>query len=119
MSEKERDLKIRTRKFALAIIDLFDLLPKGKKAEVIGGQFLRSGTSVGAHYREGVFSRSNAESISKLEGALQELEETAYWLELSMDAKLLLVETVQPIYDEAQELIKILSTCVLRLKAKR
>jgi four helix bundle protein len=76
------DLKTRTKAFALRVIRLYSALPQTPVAQVIGKQLLRSGTSVGAHYREGARSRSDAEFISKLEGALQELEETAYWLEL-------------------------------------
>ena len=72
------DLKVRTREFAIRIIRLYSALPKTTVAQVIGKQMLRSGTSVGAHYREGVRSRSNAEFISKLEGGLQKLEETNY-----------------------------------------
>lgn len=72
------DLKLRTKKFALRVIKLFAALPKTIEAQVIGKQFLRSGTSVGAHYREGHRARSTAEFISKIEGGLAELEETAY-----------------------------------------
>lgn len=70
------DLKSRTRRFALRIIRLFNALPANEVARTIGKQILRSGTSVGAHYREGVRSRSDAEIVSKWGGALQELEET-------------------------------------------
>jgi four helix bundle protein len=63
-------------------IKLFGQLPKTVEAQVIGRQVLRSGTSVGAHVHEGKRSRSNAELVSKIEGGLQELEETVYWLEL-------------------------------------
>lgn len=76
------DLKIRTKQFALRIIRLYSALPDTTEAQVIGKQILRSGTSVGAHYHEGIRSRSKAEFISKLEGGLQELEETVYWMEL-------------------------------------
>ncbi|HXG12156.1 MAG TPA: four helix bundle protein [Gemmataceae bacterium] len=82
---KPIDLKLRTRQFAIRVIRLFSALPNTTEAQVLGKQLLRSGTSVGAHYREAMRSRSNAEFISKLEGGLQELEETAYWLELLGD----------------------------------
>ncbi|QDU23150.1 four helix bundle protein [Urbifossiella limnaea] len=70
------DLKTRTRQFALRIIRLYNGLPENAVGRTIGNQILRSGTSVGAHYREGMRSRSDAEIISKWGGALQELEET-------------------------------------------
>ena len=82
------DLKTRTKAFALRIIRLYAALPKTAEAQVLGKQLLRSGTSVGAHYREAVRSRSTAEFISKAEGALMELEESSYWLELLADAKI-------------------------------
>ena len=67
---------------------MYSALPRKAEAQVIGKQMLRSGTSVGAHYREGIRSRSNAEFISKLEGGLQELEETIYWMELIVETEL-------------------------------
>ncbi len=82
ITSKPQDLKIRTKEFALSIIRLYSSLPKTTEAQVMGKQLLRSVTSVGAHYREGSRARSNAEFISKIEGGLQELEETMYWLEL-------------------------------------
>jgi four helix bundle protein len=72
------DLKRRTKSFALRIVRLFSSLPRTVEAQVLGKQVLRSGTSVGAHYREGCRARSVAEFISKLEVGLQELEETVY-----------------------------------------
>lgn len=78
--EKGKDLKLRTKNFALRIIKLFSALPKQTEAQVIGKQILRSGTSVGAQYREACRARSDAEFISKIESGLQELEETMYWL---------------------------------------
>lgn len=79
---KESDLRQRTKDFALRIIKLYVALPKTTEAQVLGKQILRSGTSVGAQYREGCRAKSNPDFISKIEGALQELDETCYWLEL-------------------------------------
>src|SRR2546421_9232447 len=77
----ERDLKQRTKKFALRIIKLYSALPRRGDAQILGNQILKSGTSVGAHYREACRGKSDADFISKIEGALQELDETSYWLE--------------------------------------
>lgn len=83
MSQSNRqDLRERTKAFALRVIRLYAALPKTTEAQVIGKQVLRSGTSVGAHYREAQRAKSDADFISKIEGGLQEAEETAYWLEL-------------------------------------
>ena len=74
----EHDLKMRTKDFALRVIRLYSSLPKTTEAQVMGKQVLRSGTSVGAHYREATRARSPAEFTSKVEGGLQELEETSH-----------------------------------------
>ncbi|MEJ7593698.1 MAG: four helix bundle protein [Planctomycetaceae bacterium] len=71
--KKPQDLKQRTKQFALRVIRLYSSLPNSTEAQVIGKQLLRSGTSVGAHYREATRARSDAEFISKIEGGLQEL----------------------------------------------
>jgi four helix bundle protein len=117
-SEKTGDLKIRTKKFALRVVRVYCSLPKSTEAQVLGKQLLRSGTSVGAHYRESVRSRSQAEFISKLEGGLQELEETLYWMELLVESGILGINRMQNLMDEANQLIAILTTCVKKIKGK-
>jgi four helix bundle protein len=69
MNEEPAELRLRTRQYALRIIKLYGALPKSTEAQVIGKQLLRSGTSAGAHYREAQRSKSDADFISKLEGA--------------------------------------------------
>jgi four helix bundle protein len=118
-SRKRVDLKERTKGFALRIIRPYSALPKTTVAQVLGKQLLRSGTSVGAHYREAIRSRSNAEFISKLEGALQELEETAYWIELLVESKIFTQARVAALMKEDDELTAILTTCVKNAKARR
>ena len=76
MKPERQDLRKRTREFAVRIIKLYAALPTNAAAQVLGKQILRSGTSVGAQYREACRAKSNADFISKLEGALQELDET-------------------------------------------
>ena len=61
----EPDLRVRTKEFALRIIRLFVALPKSTEAQVLGKQILRSGTSIGANYREAYRGRSKAEFIAK------------------------------------------------------
>jgi len=85
----KQDLMERTKQFALRVIRLHAALPGGEVARVLGRQIIRSATSVGAHYREAQRAKSTADFISKIEGALQELEETRYWLELIEGAELL------------------------------
>lgn len=80
---------------------------------------LRSGTSVGAHVWEGKRSRSDAEMISKTEGALQELEETTYWLELLTASGIVSAERVSDLSEEAHQLTAILITSARTLKGRR
>lgn len=119
MTEPQReDLRQRTKAFALRIIKLYTALPKSTEAEVLGKQLLRSGTSVGAHYREAVRARSKAEYISKVGGGLQELAESVYWLELLTDAGLVLPQRLTSLTSEANELIAIFVTLSNRAKAQ-
>ena len=75
---ENQDLKLRTKQFALRIIRLYTALPKTTEAQVMGKQVLRSGTSVGAQYREAQRAKSDVDFINKVEGSLQELDETSY-----------------------------------------
>jgi four helix bundle protein len=120
MSEKSpEDLKTRTKRFALRIIRMYVALPKSVESQVIGKQVLRSGTSVGAHYREAMRARSTAEFVSKMEGGLQELEETAYWLELLTESEIVPESRLAGLIAEAEELTAILVTCVRKAKRQK
>ena len=119
MSDERLDIARRTRVFALRIIRLFGTLPKRIDAQVLGKQMLRSGTSVGAHIREGRRSRSDAEMISKFEVALQELDETLYWLELLQESKISSDPEITAISEEINELIAILVTSVRTIKKRK
>lgn len=116
--EKPYDLRTRTKQFALRVVRLFEALPKTTAAQILGKQLLRSGTSVGANYREGQRSRSDAEVISKLEIALQELEETNYWLELLAEGNIMPQNRLQSLMIETGELTAILTTCVKKTKLR-
>jgi len=114
----QTDLKQRTKKFALRIITLYSALPKRAAGGVLGLQLLKSGTSPGAQYREAQRAKSDADFISKIEGALQELDETQYWLELIGEAKILEAKRLQSLHQEAEELIAILVTIVKGVKMR-
>ena len=102
----------------LRVIKLYSALPRRRDAQVLGTQILRSGTSVGAHYREACRAKSDADFVSKVEGALQELDETAYWLELLGEAEILAFKRLQALHNEAEELIAILVTIATKVKRK-
>lgn len=114
-----QDLKERTKAYALRIIRLFGALPKGTDAQVLGRQVLRSGTSVGAHYREATRARSIAEFVSKMEGGLQELEETAYWLELLLESEIVPPQKLTELCRETDELLAIFVSSVNTAKQRR
>ncbi len=116
---KEFDLKSRTKQFALRIIKLFRSLPKSSDAQVIGKQILRSGTSVGAQYREACRSRSDSELISKMASSLQELDETAYWLELLVEGDFIKAEKLVDLQDETEQLIAIFVASLKTAKSKK
>ena len=109
---------VRAKAFALRIIRLYVALPKTTEAQVLGKQVLRSGTSVGVHYREAQRAKSNADFISKIEGGLQKLDETAYWLELLGDSGVVVQDRLKPLQDEADELIAIFVTIAKKAKGK-
>ena len=113
------DLRKRLRSFALAIIPLYGSLPKTGEAQVIGRQLLNSGTSAGAHHREAHRARSNAEFISKMEGGLQELDETDYWLDLLVAGKITTADLARDLIKEANELIAIFTASVKTAKRNR
>src|SRR4051812_4925510 len=82
---------------------MFSALPKTTEAQILGKQVLRSGTSVGANYREAFRARSKPEFISKCGDCLKEVEETAYWLELLVDAEFVIPEKLAPLQRECDE----------------
>ena len=104
----ERELKRRTKQFALRVMKLMGSLPQDSVARAIGNQLLRSGTSVGANYRAACRGRSKAEFIAKLGIVVEEADESAYWLELIIVGQLLTANLVEPLLQEANELTAIM-----------
>jgi four helix bundle protein len=113
------DLKVRTKSFALRIVRMFSALPRTTQAQILGRQVLRSGTSVGAHYREACRARSVAEFLSKMQGGLQELEESAYWLELLADSEIVAASRLEDLRREADELISIFVASINTAKKRK
>lgn len=111
------DLKGRTKAFALRVIRLYEALPRSGAGRVIGDQVLRSGTSVGANYREACQARSKAEFIAKLGDSLKEIEETQYWLELLAESGLLPAAKLADLQNESKELTAILVTSITTAKS--
>lgn len=117
MKNEENDLLARTKMFARRIIRLYIALPKGNiVAQVLRKQLLRSGTSVGANYREANRSRSKAEFISKIGECLREADETLYWLELLAEESILPASRLSLLVQEADELVAIFITISKRAR---
>jgi four helix bundle protein len=116
VNKKPNPLANKTMDFALSIIKLNGKLPKNAVGEVIGRQILRSGTSVGAQYREACRARSRAEFSSKLESSLQELEETGYWLELLDRSETVAASVLEPLQQSTDEIIRIMVSSINTVK---
>jgi four helix bundle protein len=110
------DLRERTKLFGLRVVRMFVALPKTEEARVLGKQVLRSGTSVGANYREAHRSRSKAEFIAKVGDCLKELDETAYWLELLTESEIVPAHKLAALQDETNQLLAILTTISKKTK---
>lgn len=110
------ELKERTFLFAQRIVRMYVALPKTTVAQVLGKQVLRSGTSVGANYREATRARYQAEFVAKVGDCLKEAEETAYWLALLATVNLIPETRLNPLIDETQQVI---ATFIASLKTAR
>jgi four helix bundle protein len=117
--KRNGELERRTLEFALLAIKLFSTLSNSPVAQVLGRQLLRAGTSVGAQYREAMRAKSVADFVNKLEGSLQEVEETCYWLELLVKSKTAAEVEVAPVSKEADELTAMLVASVKTAKRRR
>jgi four helix bundle protein len=105
-----KDLEKRTRKFAVKIIRLSITLPKTPESIVIRNQITKSGTSIGANYREANRSRSRADFKNKIKICESEASETQYWLEVIVEAGWLSWDKVKPEYEECSELLAIFTS---------
>jgi len=104
----KQGLKDRTKRFALRVIRLVRALPNTLEGREIGKQLLRSGTSVAANYRSACRARSKVEFLSKLGIVEEEADESAFWLELIIETKLLERHQVESLLNEANELVAIM-----------
>ena len=104
---KHQNLQDRTRRFALNVIQFVEGLPASETCKILGRQLLRSGTSVGANYRATCRARSKADFVSKMGVVLEEADESAFWLELLMDAKKTTSDKAGALLREANELVAI------------
>ena len=105
--DHKQHILARTLAFGRRIVRMYKMLPNSAEAQVIGRQVLRSGTSVGAHYREAIRARSKREFASKMHLGAAELEETTYWLALLVEAEIFSLAKLRLLRQEADELLRI------------
>jgi four helix bundle protein len=102
-------LKNRTKTFVLTAIKFYQQLPKTEEARIIGRQFMRSSTSVGANYRAACRSRSKAEFYSKISIVIEEADETAFWLEILIEGEILNNADANSLLREINEILAIMA----------
>ena len=113
------ELKARTKEFSLRVMNLVDRLPTTTTGRALGRQLVRSGTSVGANYRAACRSRSRAEFIAKIGVVIEEADESAFWLELIMDSRIIKPELVSSLHQEAEELTAIFTATARSARANK
>ena len=101
----EKIFKARTKKLAVAIIKQMEKLPQSRAADIVARQVIRSGTSVGANYRAACRAKSTPDMINKMKIVEEESDETAYWLEILIEAGLVKQDQVTDIYKETNEIL--------------
>ena len=102
-------LKDRTKQYVLRSIKLFRALPSTEEARIVGKQFLRSASSVGANYRAVCRSRSQKEFFSKLSITIEQADESLFWLEIISESGILPLDKLNKLMQESEEIVKILS----------
>ena len=113
------EMKNRTKQFALHVIRLVESLPRGRIADVLGRQLLRSGTSVGANYRSACRAKSTADFISKMGIVEEETDESLYWIELLIEAGIIESKRLESLMKEADELLAITVSSIKTARRKR
>ncbi len=114
----QEEMKVRTKNFAKRVISLCRQLPATREGRLVGGQFFRSGTSVGANYRAACRARSKADFISKLSIVLEETDESLYWMEILDENRIINSRLLTDLIKEAKELIAMFVSSLNTAKSK-
>lgn len=109
MNEQAEALKKRTKQFALDVLTFVRTLPDTDEAKIIGRQLIRAGTGVGSNYRATCRSRSPTEFVARIGVALEEADESAFWLEIITEARITTAKRAFELLDEADQLSAILA----------
>lgn len=108
--EFSKNLELRTKKFAIDIIKLSVLLPNTPESKVIRNQITKSGTSIGANYREANRSRSKSDFVNKIKICESEASETLYWIVIIIELDWINPEQIKPAFNESRELLALFTT---------
>jgi four helix bundle protein len=119
MVQTAEDFKKRTKQFALRVLHLVESLPNTLTGRTIAGQLLRSGTSVGANYRAACRARSPSEFCAKMGIVEEEADESAYWMELSIDAQLVKESLLRNLLQEANEILAMVVASITTARRKK
>ena len=109
-------IEIKSKKFALKIINLYRYLKDERREFILLKQILRSGTSIGANVKEASFAQSKADFYSKMHIAFKEAGETEYWLDLLYESEFIEIEIYEEMIKECKEIIRILSSITKKQK---
>lgn len=112
------EMKRRTKRFALSVIQMVESLPRGRTAEVLGRQLLRAGTSVGANYRAACRAKSTADFISKLGTVEEEADESLYWMELLVEGGFAQEDPLKGLMTEANEIVAIVVSSIKSTRSR-
>ena len=115
---KENALLDKSKKFALRIIKLYKYLNENKREHILSKQLLRSGTSIGANLKEAAFAQSRADFQAKLFISQKECAETEYWLELLHESEYINKSEFDSIYEDCQELMRLLVASTKTIQGK-
>jgi len=114
----ELELKNRFREFSIRIVNLVNAMPSTIASIAIAKQIVRSGTSPYANYRAACLGKSDKDFTNKLKMVEEELDETGQWLDIIMATEILPQQRVMPLFEESQELQKIIAKSILTMKRK-
>ncbi|MCR4920326.1 MAG: four helix bundle protein [Bacteroidaceae bacterium] len=112
----EQELKDRLKRFAVRIIKMVDSMPHSISSTAIAKQIVRSGTSPIANYRAACVGKSKKDFLNKLKMVEEEIDETGLWLDLIMECEILPRKRVSALYEESQELLKIIISSILTVQ---
>ena len=113
------ELKQRTKQFALRVVRLVEALPRGRTADALGRQLLRSGTSVGANYRAACRAKSTADFIAKMGIVEEESDESVYWMEWLVEAGIVKADLLESLMKEGSEILAITVASIITARKRK